>query len=266
MATLGLKERLLAAPWLVGTHITLTDPAVSAVLSRAGFDFVLLEADNTESSYTTLRNHLATLRSGGLPALVRGSIICEYHINRVLELGPEGIILPGINTAAEAKRAVSMTLYPPEGTRRFNLLRSVAYKIEEAYELALGENQRLCRIIQLDTAESLRNIAEIAEVERVDGFFFAPGSFIRPDGRPEALYGPDTEELISRAAEMLRQKRIPYGVSLLKTGPGVLDFWLKLGACIFAVGFDAGYIAGGARENLISLKSQLPRLTEHPQN
>ncbi len=255
MMTHSLKERLPAAQRLLGTHITLSDPAVSAAVSRVGFDFVLLEADNTEASYTALRNHLAALKSRGVPALVRVSLVNENHVNRVLELGPDGIIFPGINTAAEARGAVSMSFYPPEGTRRFNPLRSVAYKIEEAYDKARDETERLCRIIQLDTAESIRNLSEIVRVKNIDGFFFAPGDLVRPDGSPEPLFGPDTGELIYGAADLLRQNHIPLGVSLQRTGAGVLDFWLSLGASIFACGSDAGYIAAGARENLMSLKS-----------
>ena len=255
MMTHGLKERLPAAKRLFGTHITLSDPEVSAVLSRAGFDFVLLEADNTEASYSALRNHLAAMRTGGVPALVRVSLISENHINRVLELGPHGIIFSGLNTADHVRRAVSMSLYPPEGTRHFNPLRSVTYKIEEAYELAKGENESFCRMIQLDTAEAIRNLAEIVRVKGIDGFFLAPGDLTRPDGSPEALFGPDTGELILGAAELLRQSQIPLGVSLLRAGAGVPEYWLGLGARIFAIGSDAGYIADGARDNLGMLKN-----------
>ena len=199
MMTHGLKERLPAAKRLFGTHITLSDPEVSAVLSRAGFDFVLLEADNTEASYSALRNHLAALRTGGVPALVRVSLISENHINRVLELGPHGIIFSGLNTADQVRRAVSMSLYPPEGTRHFNPLRSVTYKIEEAYELAKGENESFCRMIQLDTAE-LSAILPKLSVKVLTGFFWRrrPHS---PDGSPR-LFRPDTGMILG-AAELL---------------------------------------------------------------
>ena len=129
MMTHGLKERLPAAKRLFGTHIPLSDPEVSAVLSRAGFDFVLLEADNTEANYP--RCVTTWLPCG--PAGCRrwcGFRSSAKTINRVLETGPHGLFF-GVKHRRPGPARCFYVALPPEGTRHFNPLRSVTYKIEE---------------------------------------------------------------------------------------------------------------------------------------
>jgi 2-keto-3-deoxy-L-rhamnonate aldolase RhmA len=219
-----------------------------------GFDFVLIDADCTENSYTSLRNHLTALNAGGTPALVRVSINTDGHVSRVLELGPDGIIFPGINTAAEAARAISLCLYPPEGQRRLSPMRAAGYGLGDAYAYAERDSRMMCRMIQLDTADALRNLPEIVKIKNIDGFFFAPGDLCEPDGTPQGLFGPDTRELLATAVKILKKAKKPFGVSLYMTGSDVLKFWLSLGVSLTASGADISYIMKGACENLKEIK------------
>ncbi len=253
-----LKERLASNRLLAGTHILLTDSVSSDALGRIGFDFVILDADSTENSYTSLRNHLTALNLGGTPALARVSITTECHVGRVLELGPDGIIFPGINSAAEAERAVSLCLYQPEGCRRLSPLRAAGYGLGNSADFAERDSQMMCRFIQLDSAEALRNIDKIVKVKNIDGFFFAPGSLCGEDGTLPDLFGPSTRVLIEQAATLLKKAKKPFGVSLFKPGSQPLEYWVDLGASMAASGADINYITGGASQNLRKIKDLTP--------
>ncbi len=255
MVTPYFKERLDTGKKLAGTHILLSDSVSSDAVGRVGFDFVLIDADCTENSYTSLRNHLTALNAGGTPALVRVSISTESHVSRVLELGPDGIIFPSINTAAEAARAVSLCLYPPKGHRRLSPLRAAGYGLGDAYAFAERDSRMMSILVQLDTAESLRNLADIVKVKSIDGFFFAPGDLCGNDGTPEGLFGPDTRELIASAVKTLKKAKKPFGVSLYRTGSEILKFWADLGVCMVASGADISYIMKGACENLSEIRN-----------
>ena len=236
---------------LLGTHISLLDPAVSEAIGRAGFDFAIvdaIDADCGDVGLSALRNHLKNLAMTGTPSLVRVTINEENHIARVLAPGPDGIIFPGINTAEDALRVLSMTLPPPEGTRKINPLLEVGGAAGRA-------GDHLCRIIQLDTAESLRNIEDLVKIKHIDGFFFSPGGLCGEDGDPGLLFGPDTYSLLSHAARILKKRKKPFGVSVARTGPRVLSFWFELGVGIAACGSDIGYILEGSVDNINQIRS-----------
>ncbi|MBQ9079637.1 MAG: aldolase [Clostridia bacterium] len=239
---------------VVGTHIEMTDSICSEVLGRVGFDFVLVAADSSENGYSALRNHMTALHSGGTPTVVRVESNLQSHVSRVLELGPDGIIFPAVNTAEQAKNVVSQCLYPPAGRRRYSPLRAVGYGLDDAMRFVREDSVEMCRFIQLDSAESLRNLPDILEVDMIDGFFFSPGELLRHDGTPDGLYGPDTAVLLREAAALLGESGKPFGVSVLTAGVDVLKFWVELGATIIASGTDFGYILDGASGNLKDIR------------
>jgi len=239
----------------VGTHVEMSDSICSEVLGRVGFDFVLISADSSENGYASLRNHMTALHAGGTPTVVRLAGNFPGHISRVLELAPDGVVFPAVNTAEEAENAMAQCLYPPEGRRRFNPLRAVGYGLETAMTQLREDSTKMCRFIQLDTAEALRNLPEIIQNPYIDGYFFSPGELLRHDGTPDGLYGPDTAVLLREAAALLRENGKPFGVSVMTAGADVLRFWTDLGATIIASGADFGYILSGAAENLKAIKS-----------
>ncbi len=248
-----LKDKL-GRGCVVGTHIEMSDPVCSEVLGRVGYDFVLIDADDRESSYTALRNHMTILNAEGTPTVVRVADSLQSHVSRVLELGPDGVIFPAISTAEEAEHVVSLCLYPPDGRRRFSPLRAVGYRLEDAMSCVRQDGAAMCRFVQLDSAEALRNLPDIVENPMIDGFFFAPGELCRQDGTPDGLYGADTVPLLREAAGLIASTGRPFGVSVLRTGTGVLSFWLELGATLIASGADFAYILGGAAEDLRNIR------------
>ena len=240
---------------IVGTHIEMADSICSEVLGRVGYDFVLIDADDSEHSYTSLRNHMTVLNSESTPTVVRVSGNLQSHVSRVLELGPDGIIFPAVSTAEEADNVMSLCLYPPDGRRRFSPLRAVGYGLDDAMRCVRQDSLAMCRFIQLDSAAALRNLPEIVKNPLIDGFFFSPGEVCRPDGTPDGVYGEDSISMLRRAADCITAAGKPFGVSVLRSGTGMLTFWLELGARIIASGVDFGYILGGAADNLRAIRN-----------
>ena len=101
-----LKDRLHQN--LVGTHISMTDSIVSEMEGRLGYDFIWIDTEHSEISYTNLRNHITAVNAGGTPAIVRVSMNDYNHVKRVMEMGPDGIIFPMINTAEQAQAAAAI--------------------------------------------------------------------------------------------------------------------------------------------------------------
>ena len=77
----------------------------------------------------------------------------------------------------------------------------------------------------------------------------------RPDGTPDGVYGEDSISMLRRAADCITAAGKPFGEWVLRSGTGMLTFWLELGARIIASGVDFGYILGGAADNLRAIRN-----------
>ena len=143
---------------LVGTHISMPDSIVSEILGRLGFDFIWIDTEHSEMPLSTLRNHLTAVNAGGTPALVRVSMNDYNHVKRVMEMGPDAVLFPMINTPEEARAAMSFCMYPPEGRRGFGPLRAVNYGIDNIDEYIATVNERTCRFIQIETETAVKNL------------------------------------------------------------------------------------------------------------
>ena len=249
----NLKSRLHEN--LVGTHISMPDSIVSEILGRLGFDFIWIDTEHSEMPLSTLRNHLTAVNAGGTPALVRVSMNDYNHVKRVMEMGPDAVLFPIINTPAEARAAMSFCMYPPEGRRGFGPLRAVNYGIDNIDEYIATVNERTCRFIQIETETAVKNLPEIVKNPYIDGYFSGPCDLSGSIGELNQVFGEKTQKLIKEAIAILKDAGKPIGVSTGSTDPEVTSFWHDLGINLISTGTDYDYILQGARANLAAMRT-----------
>ena len=247
-----LKDRLHQN--LVGTHISMTDSIVSEMEGRLGYDFIWIDTEHSEISYTNLRNHITAVNAGGTPAIVRVSMNDYNHVKRVMEMGPDGIIFPMINTAEQAQAAMEFCMYPPEGRRGFGPLRAVNYGLDDMDEYIRIANSKTCRFIQIETVTAVENLPQIVKNPYIDGYIFGPCDLSGSLGELNQVFGEKTQSVIRRAISILREAGKPIGVSTGSTDRAVTEFWHNLGINIISTGTDYDYILRGAAENLATMR------------
>src|SRR5436190_9367348 len=101
----------------VGTWLTLPDPIAARLMARVGFDWLTVELEHTPTSLETAAHCLAIIGASGPAPLVRIPFNNVENIKRVLDIGAWGIVVPMVNSRAEAEAAVSAARYAPQGTR-----------------------------------------------------------------------------------------------------------------------------------------------------
>ena len=94
-----------------------------------GFDFIWIDMEHTPTDHQVLMNHLIAAKAGGTDSIVRIPWNDPIMVKRVLDMGPNGILFPTINTVEELDLAMRSTLYPPEGNRGFGPIRAVNYAL-----------------------------------------------------------------------------------------------------------------------------------------
>ncbi|MEW9853876.1 HpcH/HpaI aldolase family protein [Novosphingobium sp. M1R2S20] len=161
-----LRERLSGPPLALGTWLAIDSTLSAETMGRAGFDAVLLDMQHGGITEATLLPMLQALDATGTPALVRVPWLDPSKIMRAADLGAAGVIVPMVNTAADAEAAVSAIRYPPRGIRSFGPVRRW-YSAEGAAE------PTLC-IGMIETHEGLENLGAIAATPGLDGLLVGP--------------------------------------------------------------------------------------------
>jgi len=165
------KKQLRAGVPKLGLFVNSHSPTVAEQLAHSGYDWLLIDTQHGPMNNTTLSTMLAGVSSGGAKSLVR---VAGYQdragIQQSLDMGADGVLVPYINNAEEARQAVSCTRYPTAGTR------SVYFPQRSMNKAGLlgyagNANANVITALQVETADCIKNMDEIAAVPGVDMLF-----------------------------------------------------------------------------------------------
>ncbi|WP_273212474.1 HpcH/HpaI aldolase family protein [Runella zeae] len=162
------KEKLHAGEILYGLTLTLGSPKIAEIIAHLGFDWIWIEAEHTTMSLEDILSQLQAVNGTTTTTIVRVDNNNATTIKRVLDTGPDGIIVPSVNTPDEARQAIKALKYPPLGERGIGLGRA------QAYGQTLGEyiktaNDKLVTLFMIEHITAVQNIEEILAVEGLDG-------------------------------------------------------------------------------------------------
>jgi len=248
--SIEFKQKVLDCKKICGTHTAINHPVIGKIFGSIGFDFVWIDTEHTASGSDDLMFMIDAVQSAGTPAIVRVPVCDLAHTKRTLEMGPDGIIFPTVNTPEEAKRVMSMCMYPPEGTRGFGPLRAVNFGERDMDEYIAASNRELTRFIQLESKTAVDNLPEIVKNPYIDGYIFGPCDLSGSIGELNQIFGEHTIALIKKAIGILKDNGKCIGVSTGSTDPEVIGFWNDLGINMISAGVDYGYIRSGSKSNM----------------
>jgi 2-dehydro-3-deoxyglucarate aldolase len=168
-----LKQRLGMRQLTIGSWITLAHPAIAEIMARSGFDWLTIDLEHSVITIREAEELIRVIELCGVAPLVRLSSNDPVQIKRVMDAGAHGIIVPMVNSAEEAQRAVDSVRYPPDGKRGVGLARAQGYGSSfEKYKEWV--NQESVVIVQIEHIKALENLETILSVEGVDGFIVGP--------------------------------------------------------------------------------------------
>ncbi len=249
MTNTGFAARLRAGELLRGTMLTLPSPEVADMVSRCGFDWLFLDGEH--GSPTTLEWQRLLMAIGGRCAsLLRVPVLGEAPIKTALDLGVDGIIVPMVNSAQQAREAVSWSRYPPAGRRGIGLARAQGYGLEFA-DYMEHANERLAVVVQAEHIDAVDNIEEIAAVEGLDAVFVGPYDLSASLGKTGAVDDPEVVAAIDRVTRVCRARGLAlgyFGVSADSVLP-----YVERGFNLVCAGTDAGFVTAGASDVLQQL-------------
>jgi 4-hydroxy-2-oxoheptanedioate aldolase len=232
------KQRLKAGETLIGLWAQSGQAAVSEVLADAGFDWLLVDGEHAPLEVPTITDQLRVIEPTGTSAIVR-AWNDPVILKRVLDTGAQTLLIPFVQSADEARRAVASVRYPPHGTRGVAAtIRANRYgRIVDYHARA---NDEICMLVQLETAEAVAQLEAIAGVAGVDGVFIGPSDLAASLGYIGRNAHPEVRATIADACRRARAIGTPIGI--LAPVEADARAFIEMGFGYVAVGSDIGVL------------------------
>ncbi|MBN1642766.1 MAG: 2-dehydro-3-deoxyglucarate aldolase [Anaerolineae bacterium] len=196
-----MKAKIRAGEPALGVSVMIPSPQVVEMVGRLGFDWVMIDCEHGTITPETVELMVMAAESCGVTPIARPWRNSEDAILRVMDRGAMGVQVPHVNTAADARRAVSAVKYHPLGSRGLAAgTRPAHYGLGvTASEYVEWVNRETLVCVQLEEEEALHNIDEILAVEGVDVFFVGPSDLSQSMGYPGQTSAPPVQEAMRGA-------------------------------------------------------------------
>lgn len=239
----SFRTRLRAGEPLVGSIVTMPLAGIAEIVADAGFDWLWIDM---EHGPLDLLHVEAMLRAkGGAAAIVRAPANDPVWIKRILDTGADGVLLPHVDSAAEARAAVAAAFYPPRGLRSFGVSRAHGYgpRMDQYLQSSPDETTVM---VQIESAAAVRDIDAILTTDGVDAAVIGPFDLSGSLGHLGDITHPEVQAAIDAVLAAGRKHRVPVGIFC--GSAELARGYLSRGFSPIAVGVDSMLLAAAARE------------------
>jgi 2-keto-3-deoxy-L-rhamnonate aldolase RhmA len=236
----------------LGCFIGLGSPNVVELLGHAGLDWLIIETEHNGLDAAEVEHLLRAASTTPAVPIVRVPSAEHVYIQRALDTGAQGVLVPLVRTAAEAEGIVRATRYPPLGARSYGPLRASHYGLDNADYLAHANENMLVALI-VETREALENIDAIAAVPGVDVLYLGLFDLCLSLGlNPLELPLPSIDAAMQRVLEAGRRNGVAIGHGA-PTPAGVLAL-RDQGFTFIGYGPDYALLTGAARAGVLAFQ------------
>lgn len=241
-----LKQRDL----LLGTMLSLPSAESAEIISHCGFDWLFLDGEHSPASVLDWQRAMQAVGERSA-CLLRVPTNSEGHIKKALDIGADGIIVPMINSAEQARNAVAWSQYPPNGRRGIGPGRASRYGRELANYIVRA-NEDIALVLQVEHIEAVENIDAIIDVEGVDAIFIGPSDLSASMGKIGQIDDAEVLAAMDKVLAACQRRKMPlgyFGMSASNVKP-----FIEKGYNLICAGTDADFITRGASQMAAELK------------
>jgi 2-keto-3-deoxy-L-rhamnonate aldolase RhmA len=242
-----LKRDLNSGKVCIGATITMNSPVIAEIMSHIGFDWLWFETEHTSLSVENVLTMLQATNGTAITTIVRVPWNDKTMIKRVLDTGPDGIIIPLVNSKEEAEAAVQAMKYPPWGERGAGLSRAQAYGMHMGEYLKTA-NDEVMTILMIEHIKAVENIDEILSVKGVDSIMIGALDLSGSMGILGQTDNEQVEKAIQTVLAASKRANIPCGI--IAGSPEVANKRIKEGFLNIILGIDVLYLLSAASSAL----------------
>ncbi len=243
------KEKILKGQPVIGGWVMTGNPAVVEIMAGEGFDFLVADMEHTPINAETFYQMALAVKGTGCDLIARLPACDMVVAKQVLDMGAAGIIVPSVNTPAEAAQTVAIAKYPPEGIRGAALCRATGFGKHFA-EYYKNHNRNVLVVAMIEHVDAVKHVDEILATPGLDAILVGPYDLSASMGIPGQLQHPDVlaaQEVILAACH--RHKVAP-GIHVAPVDPDDVSRRLKQGFLFVPCGIDTSFIREGCKTML----------------
>lgn len=247
-----LKEKLAAGQTTIGSWLSCYDPAIAEIMANLGFDWVIIDSEHAPFSLPLMENMLMAFNGTETTPLIRVPWNDPVMIKQALDIGPAGVLVPLVNSAEEARRAVAACKYPPEGVRGVSPRRASSYFADFTDYLARANDETIVTV-QIEHIQAVESIDAILEVPGIDVALVGPADLTASLGLLPQFTHARVQEAIRKVLARCLERKVAFGIH---TGsPSDARLWASRGAQFVAMGMDIVFLRQAALDWLAKFRS-----------
>lgn len=252
ISTAKIKHKLRSGQLSVGAWLRLGSPAISEIMARIGFDWLIIEGEHGAACLDNVQLIVQAMNGTETVPILRVPWNDKVTIKLALDIGVNGVMVPMVCNRQEAIDAVRYCKYPPDGIRGIGSGRACLYGHNQGEYLRTANDDLLIFII-VEHEKAVANIDEIVSVPGIDGVFFGFADYAASLGLTGQIDHPAV--LDARDTMLAATKRLGVAAGYAARNSAHAKEMAHLGFRLLTVGSDAGFIIGGAHSALDTMGS-----------
>ncbi|MGO2111205.1 MAG: HpcH/HpaI aldolase family protein [Pseudoclavibacter sp.] len=253
----SLRSRIRRGENVLGTFLlAFPQVATARAAAQAGADFVLIDGEHTGFGWETMTPVLAAARAEGSVPFVRIPSATRENIGLALDIGATGLMIPMVNSVAEAERVASWCRYPPMGVRGAMFgLAAHDFGATDPVAAMKRSNAETIVMAQVETAEALDCVEGIAAVDGIDIIWIGHFDLTISMGIPAQFDHPRYLEAVERI--VAAAKTHGKAVGFLASGPDEAKALTEKGFTLLAYGSDLNVYRNALRDGFAAIRTSL---------
>ena len=242
----GTKEKLQRGEVVLGGWVMIGHPVVAEIMAGEGFDFLGVDLEHTTTDLAVFHQLVLAATGTGCDVLARLPSCDADLAKRVLDAGAAGIIVPSVNRAEEAARAVRIAKFPPEGTRGASLCRASDYGRNFAAYYR-EHNERVLIVVMLEHVDAVARAGEILATPGIDAVLIGPYDLSASMDLAGQLDHPDVLAAQQAVCDACRTHQVPAGIHVTEVDAAAVRRRIDQGFRFVACGIDTQFLIAGCR-------------------
>jgi len=249
-----LSDKLKSGVTALGSHISLNDPAITEMMGDVGFDYLWIDTEHTSINLECLQNHLIACRATGVSAIVRVPEVSQVLAKPILEMGPDGIVFPQVNSYEQAVEAVRSCMYPPKGNRGYGPRRAMRFGTTMTLDSYLKNADSVLKLLQFENIEAYKDLDKILTIKDLDVMILGPCDLAASMGHMGDWHHPEVEKVVDDFFERTHKAGKKTGVSFGACGAEEMMRYKRRNVDMISIAADTDYIVNGAKSTLNTLE------------
>ena len=208
-----LKQKIKSGQLVLGTALPVFDPAITTLSCQTGIDFLWIETEHAPHGTESLGAVPVLARNQGVAPLIRVAWNDPHLIKKAVDVGAVAIMVPQVNSAEEAARAVQYTYYPPIGQRGISPYWPIIAG-EDWTNVIRTANEEIVLIVQIESVQAYEELDAIAAIPGIDVLLVGPMDLSASLGKITDVQSREVQEIMEEIPRRLAGSGIAIGTTL----------------------------------------------------